>query len=37
MRETTRYSTARVSERLTYWTAACLRARYCTDLARSDL
>src|SRR5262252_4322078 len=27
-----RYSTARVSKRLTYWTAACLRARYCTGV-----
>ena len=31
-----RYSTARVSKRLTYLTAACLRARYCTDLRRSN-
>ena len=28
-----RHSTARVSKRLTYLTAACLRARYCADLA----
>src|SRR5262245_65567682 len=27
-----RYSTARVSKRLTYKTAACLRARYCTGV-----
>src|SRR6266540_3126462 len=31
------YSTARVSKRLTYETAACLRARYCTNLTCSDL
>jgi len=27
-----RYSTARVSKRLTYESAACLRARYCTGV-----
>jgi len=27
-----RYSTARVSKRLSYLTAACLRARYCTGI-----
>src|SRR6266545_980840 len=32
-----RYSTARVSKRQTHRSAACLRARYCTDLACSDL
>src|SRR5262245_17090728 len=32
-----RYSTARVSKRLTGGTAACLRARYCTNLFRSGL
>ena len=31
------YSTARVSKRLTYETAACLRARYFTNLSCSDL
>src|SRR5262245_19162805 len=31
------YSTARVSKRPTYRSAACLRARYCAKLARSDL
>src|SRR5215813_11523376 len=31
------YSTARVSKRLTYEMAACLRARYCTNLTCSDL
>src|SRR5262245_21613338 len=31
------YSTARVSKRLTYETAACLLARYCTNLTCSDL
>src|SRR5262245_721835 len=30
--EVHRYSTSRVSKRPTYETAACLRARYCTDL-----
>src|SRR5262245_47446463 len=32
-----RYSTARVSKRRTHRSAACLRARYCTDLAWLDL
>src|SRR5262245_36579935 len=32
-----RYSTARVSKRLPHRSAACLRARYCTDLACVDL
>ena len=32
-----RYSTARVSKRLTDGSAACLRARYCTNLAWFDL
>src|SRR5262245_8287489 len=32
-----RYSTARVSKRPTDESAACLRARYCTDLAWLDL
>ncbi len=32
-----RYSTACVSKRLTDETAACLRARYCTNLACPDL
>jgi hypothetical protein len=32
-----RYSTARVSKRLTNETAACLRARYCTNLTWFDL
>src|SRR5262249_46635918 len=32
-----RYSTARVSKRLTDGTAACLRARRCTNLASFDL
>ena len=32
-----RHSTARVSKRLTNETAACLRARYCADLAWLDL
>src|SRR5262245_60778373 len=31
------YSTARVSKRQSHWSAACLRARYCTSLAWSDL
>src|SRR6266498_5164233 len=31
------YSTARVSKRPTYEAAACLRARYCTNLTCSDL
>src|SRR5215471_15837672 len=31
------YSTARVSKRLTHRSAACLRARYCADLAWLDL
>src|SRR5262245_63016434 len=32
-----RYSTARVSKRLSQLATACLRARYCTNLAWSDL
>src|SRR6266498_1065689 len=32
-----RYSTARVSKRPSHRSAACLRARYCTNLACSDL
>src|SRR5215510_14405127 len=31
------YSTARVSKRLIHRSTACLRARYCTDLAWPDL
>src|SRR5262245_3190020 len=31
------YSTARVSKRPSHKSAACLRARYCTDLTWSDL
>src|SRR6266508_1717102 len=31
------YSTARVSKRPSHWSAACLRARYCTNLTCSDL